>query len=94
MLREERLLHPSFPCCPTEGGGGLVGDGVEIGEGGREKWERSDGRGAVGASHCDQRTNRWYIVFALAYHNLRLDHDALICRVGLSVCLCEGAAER
>lgn len=42
----------------------------------------------MGASHCDQRTNRWYIVFALAYHNLRRDHDAFIspCRC-MSVCV-------
>lgn len=82
---ERTRRHPSFPSRPTARRRGGSGSG----EGRREKWKKGNGGGgAVGASHCDQRTNRWYIVFALAYHNLRRDHDAFIspCRC-MSVCV-------
>lgn len=87
---EGGMTAPSKPPPSTDG---EETSGSGGGEEGRGKWKRGNGSGggALGASHCDQRTNRWYIVFALAYHNLRRHHDAFI-----SLCqrLCEGAPER
>lgn len=61
-------------------------EGVEGGGTGRRRIAGA----AVGSSHCDQRTNRWYIVFPLAYHNLRQYHNVLI----YCASVCTRATER
>ncbi len=47
-------------------------------EGAKKKLNEKDGGLLWGPSWCDEGTNRWYIVFTLAYLNLRQHQDGSI----------------